>query len=1306
MRLGICSCCTTGSSGFYDVYGPRAIGVGVSPIDMFFVRRASLRAPSSIRPVDSSKTPFCWFIDLMNSGGPNDPETNLAAIAPNECSLEPVWSLNEANYSNPDLYSNISGRQIHLFNPYDNIQSGTGYGPNSGWALGPTASIVGNRLITTTGGVTTGAFISRGINIWPPPVLDKEWTMYLKTDRDYDKAFLITVSGFLLDDYCTTSFFNKTGSPTSHNPGGTAFNVPGAVRIDICTHYLHRIANIISQSDNPSETGYIEIRLVDYKGTGQDLSFSGASGDGVDISIIAIHADETSLSVNSGCTLDVTLLDCGSRSVLTRFYPSSFRYLGHNITGTDMGIYSNITGDSISECSFLEGFCNGISLTPDHLFSYSNQNFGILSTLIDDLSDHNYIQLDTTDGDYADFNIAPKSPTTIVNPYDLITGFNSRTKVYKYSNSVNYGTAVSQTGNKIAFYSLGGEDLFYNIDDKVYGANPSQNSCMGSDEYDIILEVNSLKSGANPSLPPGLQGHWPLQDNASNSTITSLVGPTGGLYLGTATKNTNDNTVDGPGGYYPRAISLTGASSIKFFSGTIGQFCTGITQMIWLKITGSQNGTLDFVLRQQDYVDPTDDFYCAAGRVTKVTTSSSGMTIIGDSNNNFTTINPVGTPVRPIPQDEWHHLVFINDFGSEKQYIYRNATLASGFTANFDSPTTSGNPTSGNIQQPSFGIVPNSHIADYRIYSGVLSQEEIQAVYNLAFTDPETGVSISTTGERTVYYGERYNWGQVELTSYVTGYLSGTPYFSSGLLPTSVANRPHLPRIDLMLPKQYPNCFSVLNPLPELYAKDTSLLTTTDGVDTIYYTVSAQLEYISETAKILYGPFTGVDYTVYLNSNDTDTDLSGTSAHPNPYYDTGTGDFRVFRLNRHILHGYTGSPVFWEDTQSESRIATSFLNRSGYAGQIVGADVVQSDILSEAQKLANSGLASNNVPIVGVTVMCGDAKQNVPAAIFTNTRTNTQILGTGFPYYWNPLGGRGYYDGVALGGGQPWLHQTGYQLINTESYVKVKIGNNIVLDKQVHNYKNVYPTENQFVEFTEEFPISYEVARSLTAIRNSEAAQPNTGVSGIGFGWFERLWHSEPSLTGSGAANSRAGIPSGWRFHVTDMSGNSLWHLDSAHSKYLGVTGTGTGSFTGYIYADATGTGNLGNLGFPIILGSSDRFIYINNFFLCDDKLREASPDTVYDHVFGNPTTIMVSGAGFSWAITHDGTNKFPIMLDNPGTSNDEKEQLETHTDSFMSTERCVLDFVHHTNLIPYTPRVNEYGTSTCSLGGPRWSGA
>ncbi len=189
-----------------------------------------------------------------------------------------------------------------------------------------------------------------------------------------------------------------------------------------------------------------------------------------------------------------------------------------------------------------------------------------------------------------------------------------------------------------------------------------------------------------------------------------------------------------------------------------------------------------------------------------------------------------------------------------------------------------------------------------------------------------------------------------------------------------------------------------------------------------------------------------------------------------------------------------------------------------------------------------------------------------------------------------------------------------------EAYIKVQIGSNIILNERV--WANAFYLPQSQVA----------MARGLVAVTETETSQKaNMTGQGAAFVWFEKLWANRPSISHTGDA-------SGWRMHVANITGSDLWTLDSTgyHANY------------GDEYPRT-----------PNVVATSDRFIYVNDFYLphkgcvSDDFLVTSIYPTGYtgfaptsgDFYYACMTGSYIN-AGQSFGISHDGRSVLPIGID------------------------------------------------------------
>jgi hypothetical protein len=177
--------------------------------------------------------------------------------------------------------------------------------------------------------------------------------------------------------------------------------------------------------------------------------------------------------------------------------------------------------------------------------------------------------------------------------------------------------------------------------------------------------------------------------------------------------------------------------------------------------------------------------------------------------------------------------------------------------------------------------------------------------------------------------------------------------------------------------------------------------------------------------------------------------------------------------------------------------------------------------------------------------------------------------------------------------------------VSGECYAKLKIGNNIVFDKPIYSVTNtnfglVVPTIGPY------------------ALHATEANQ-RSNMTGkyAAFVWFERLDSVEGYRAQFATGTATA---TGWKMHVSDNEGNDLWTISTSGHRHW----------------------ELGNE--PTVQDSSDRFFYVNEFFMPypnstfnNDYTYSADGSGIYVW-----PELQFSGAGISWGFSHDGSSIIP----------------------------------------------------------------
>lgn len=351
----------------------------------------------------------------------------------------------------------------------------------------------------------------------------------------------------------------------------------------------------------------------------------------------------------------------------------------------------------------------------------------------------------------------------------------------------------------------------------------------------------------------------------------------------------------------------------------------------------------------------------------------------------------------------------------------------------------------------------------------------------------------------------------------------------------------YCPRIHIVSPRDYPNCFSVKYPK----------LVYSGGVAT-----SSSYSW-TETTEILYGPiYTGsvdVDFIVRYGSgvgsppafNPNDYNLDGFTLNPfsfvNTNGDTITGEY--ITVNIPYICGDPNSEVFWSGSSTENRIPIDYDTRFTLATPYSG--------------FWSLGYS----PQVRSFVLYGDYKENNTGAIFVYQECHNADLSP--------------------------------SLQTLDSYIKLKINDNIIWDKRVSGtsgYDDLMD-QNQWGDI---YPI-----RGLTAIKNSDSVISNS--SQIDFVWFEKLYIN------TGLPLDIDGPYTGWRMHATNGNGVDVWTLDT---------------ISGYGYHTV-----------PTVTANSDRFLYVNDFCIGHPDVVWQDFITWYQHPSGKNIDAPNSG---DWPITGD----------------------------------------------------------------------
>lgn len=498
-------------------------------------------------------------------------------------------------------------------------------------------------------------------------------------------------------------------------------------------------------------------------------------------------------------------------------------------------------------------------------------------------------------------------------------------------------------------------------------------------------------------------------------------------------------------------------------------------------------------------------------------------------------------------------------------------------------------------------------------------------------------LTYSRTGERRYVFGESWRLHDFEYhiptgelyTLFTSGSIGRTYY------PADISNYNNtgnvFPNINLFVARSHPNCFSVNQPKLQF----------------VHSTGGTGLLPLSQTVEILYGPYkTGVHKIHYISGHgDTapvGMNFTGINKTFFTYNDlsifTKTGAF--YEINRYRICGdKENSQVFWSDSLTQNRKVYALNSTTGIY-RIGDSETVG----------FNGDYTSHNVT---AQVLFGDEHQGTPGAIFIHSRN---------------------YTGSS-------------QIINSgECYLKIKIGDNIVLNKRIYD-KTQYIQQSRMA-----------FARGLTALQPTESSQrANISGNSAAFAWFEKLWSVEPSY-------NTTGLETGWRLNVSNSTGGILWHLDS----------TGYHALEDYSISDTFRRWRK-----PNIVASSDRYIYINDFFL--PRSGVVSEDFNLTNIYPTGTSFPLSGsfyyvvmsgnyinAGDSFAISHDGRSVMPISRDYNGDTLFGSRLTTTYTRTskigdtvpyesygFINfSDLYTTDSVKNSDLIPYCPPYSKFLTN------------
>lgn len=198
--------------------------------------------------------------------------------------------------------------------------------------------------------------------------------------------------------------------------------------------------------------------------------------------------------------------------------------------------------------------------------------------------------------------------------------------------------------------------------------------------------------------------------------------------------------------------------------------------------------------------------------------------------------------------------------------------------------------------------------------------------------------------------------------------------------------------------------------------------------------------------------------------------------------------------------------------------------------------------------------------------------------------------------------------------------------VSGECYWKVKIGDNVVYNQRYYdssqeNYHDYY------------MPLGGSYTTGPYAIFPTESElQANLSGNYAAWVWFERLWEVSPKLAAFGSTGTQ-GLTTGWIMHVCGATGNELWNYRTSGWRDW----------------------EIGNN--PRVVDSSDRFIYVSDFFLMGvkdvvDNIGYSTPrirsitgetgNTIDREYFFFPS-MNFSGATSSFGISHDRRGVIPV---------------------------------------------------------------
>lgn len=364
---------------------------------------------------------------------------------------------------------------------------------------------------------------------------------------------------------------------------------------------------------------------------------------------------------------------------------------------------------------------------------------------------------------------------------------------------------------------------------------------------------------------------------------------------------------------------------------------------------------------------------------------------------------------------------------------------------------------------------------------GLAGDAKMNEFYDSMFTINNTGQTGFIFGENFRLENAEYDiptgvkfiiatGGEKLLEPYVNDFNSGTNF----------------PRIQLFTPRDFPNCFSVLQPKAKA----------------VFRNIGTP-ESLEQTVQILYGPYKKTTQTVsYFSGHGeglSNLNITGLTKNQVVYGPTNNLTGAFFDIAHHYLHGDSGnSSVFWSDSFTQQRMPYPVYTNGGTGIYKLG--------MTDAITFSEDG---KYFPNITVKVLWGDVYNNTPAAIFAHSYNYTGI---------------GSYIEPEVGSG--------------EAYIKVKIGDNIVYNERLwaHGYYIA--------------PSVMAMARGLTALQNTESSQTsNMSGNSSAFVWFEKLWATPPAINYTGIETGwrmHVANSTGLDLWTLDATGyHAIWDVDS-----------------------------------------------------------------------------------------------------------------------------------------------------------------